>query len=310
MECNGPGSSENRSRPIRIVLAIALALAPFVAALIRFTQTGTDTGYFWVALGAFLGALTVMLIGRAGTQSKNVVFRLAAVAFLVSTLLAVLAARLLGAKAAFDGVLVNSAELVERTWRVWAARHHLDAEKVIAVAHGRRTVETVGILAPHLAVDAEVAALESSEMITSEGVYEIPGARELLEKLPSERWAVVTSGIRAVAEFRIRLTGLPMPSVMICAEDLSRGKPDPEGYLTAALRLGRASKDCIVIEDAPAGIEAAHNAGMRVIAIAATYPADQLSAADLVVERLIDLTAVWKPNYGVIELNGRPASIQ
>jgi sugar-phosphatase len=203
-----------------------------------------------------------------------------------------------------DGVLVNSAELVERTWRGWAARHQLDAERVIAVAHGRRTVETVRILAPHLMVDAEVAALESGEAVTSDGIYEIPGAREMLEMLPPDRWAIVTSGIRAIAEFRIRHTGLPMPSVMICAEDLSRGKPDPEGYLTAGLRLGRASKDCVVIEDAPAGIEAAHNAGMRVIAIAATYPADQLRAADLVVERLTDLSVSWNQNQRVIEISG------
>jgi mannitol-1-/sugar-/sorbitol-6-phosphatase len=209
-----------------------------------------------------------------------------------------------------DGVLVNSAELVERTWRVWAARHQLDADKVIAVAHGRRTIETVRIIAPQLNVDAEVAALESSEMITSEGVYEIPGARELLEMLPSERWAVVTSGIRAVAEFRIWYTGLPMPSVMICAEDLSRGKPDPEGYLTAAMRIGQPPKDCIVIEDAPAGIEAAHNAGMRAIAIAATYPAEQLAAADLVVERLTDLSVVLNQNQEVIEVNGPPSLAQ
>jgi sugar-phosphatase len=209
-----------------------------------------------------------------------------------------------------DGVLVNSADLVEKTWRVWAARHQLDFEKVMAVAHGRRTVETVRIVAPHLPVDAEVAALESSEIITSEGVYEIPGARELLEMLPSETWAVVTSGIRAVAEFRIRLTGLPMPSVMICADDISHGKPDPEGYLAAAMQLGQPPKDCIVIEDAPAGIEAAHNAGMRAIAIAATYAAEQLSTADLVVERLTDLSAVWNATQGIIELNGRPAPIR
>jgi hypothetical protein len=94
-------ASENRSRPIRIVLAVALALAPFGAALIRFTQTGTDVRYFWVALAAFLGALMVMLIGKGGTQRKDVVLRLSAVAFVVSTLLAVLAARLLGATAAF-----------------------------------------------------------------------------------------------------------------------------------------------------------------------------------------------------------------
>lgn len=209
-----------------------------------------------------------------------------------------------------DGVLVNSAELVERTWRVWAGRHQLDAEKVIAVAHGRRTIETVRLVAPQLSPEVEVAALESGEAITSDGVYEIPGARELLEMLPYERWAVVTSGIRAIAEFRIRHIGLPMPSVMICADDISRGKPDPEGYLTAAMRLGQPPRDCIVIEDAPAGIEAAHNAGMRVIAIASTYPADRLSAGDLVVERLTDLSLIWNPNQGVIDVNGRPSSVQ
>jgi hypothetical protein len=101
MEANVPGTFENRSRPIRIVLAIALALAPFVAALIRFIQTGKDVRYFWIALAAFLGALMVMLIGKAAMQMKKVVLRLAAIAFLVSTLLAVLAARLLGATAAF-----------------------------------------------------------------------------------------------------------------------------------------------------------------------------------------------------------------
>lgn len=154
-----------------------------------------------------------------------------------------------------DGVLVNSAECVERTWRNWAARHRIDPEKVIAYAHGRRTIETVQLVAPELSVDAELATLEHSEAMTSEGAYEIPGARELLEMLPADRWAVVTSGVRAVAEFRVRYTRLPTPSIMICAEEISRGKPDPEGYLTAAARLGRSPEDCIVIEDAPAGIE-------------------------------------------------------
>ena len=101
MEANGPGMSENRSRPLRVALAVALGLAPFGAALIRLTQTGNDVRYFWVALAAFLGALMVMLIGKARTRRKDVVLRLSAIAFLVSTLLAVLAARLLGARAAF-----------------------------------------------------------------------------------------------------------------------------------------------------------------------------------------------------------------
>jgi hypothetical protein len=101
MEASAPDAFQNRRRPIRVVLGVLLAIAPFVAALIRFTQTGTDVRYFWVALAAFLGALAVMLIGKAGTQTKKVVLRLAAMAFLVSTLLAVLAARLAGANAAF-----------------------------------------------------------------------------------------------------------------------------------------------------------------------------------------------------------------
>jgi sugar-phosphatase len=189
-----------------------------------------------------------------------------------------------------DGVLVDSAERVERTWRAWAARHNLDPERVLAFAHGRRTLETIQLVAPELSSAAEAAALESSEAMGAEGVYEIEGARELLQSLPPDRWAVVTSGIRAVAEFRTRLTRLPMPQVMICAADISRGKPDPEGYLAAADRLGFESKDCIVIEDAPAGIEAAHNAGMRVIAIATTYPADRLQDADATIRRLSDLT--------------------
>jgi sugar-phosphatase len=206
-----------------------------------------------------------------------------------------------------DGVLVNSAECVERTWRNWAARHRIDPEKVIAHAHGRRTIETVQLVAPELSVDAELATLEHSEAMTSEGVYEIPGARELLEMLPADRWAVVTSGVRAVAEFRVRYTRLPTPSIMICAEEISRGKPDPEGYLTAATRLGRSPEDCIVIEDAPAGIEAAHNAGMRAIAIAGTYPAHRLGEAAAVVEQLSDLTILYDGAQILINMDSRQA---
>lgn len=189
-----------------------------------------------------------------------------------------------------DGVLVDSAERVEKTWRDWAARHRLDAQRVIAAAHGRRTVETVALVAPHLSVDAELRALETNEATKSDGVYEIAGARDLLQRLPPSRWAIVTSGIRAVAEFRILHTGLPAPAVMICAEEITRGKPDPEGYLAAAGRLGFSPADCVVIEDAPPGIDAAKAAGMRAIAIATTYPPERLEAADLVVARLADLS--------------------
>jgi sugar-phosphatase len=191
-----------------------------------------------------------------------------------------------------DGVLVDSAECVERTWRNWALRHHLDPEHVIAHAHGRRTIETVRLVAPGLNAEAELAELEASEALTSEGIHEVSGARELLERMASGRWAVVTSGTRAVAEFRLRLMRLPIPPVMICADEIERGKPDPEGYLVAATRLGQLPADCIVIEDAPSGIDAARGAGMRVLAIASTYPPERLAAADAVVRDLADLKVV------------------
>jgi mannitol-1-/sugar-/sorbitol-6-phosphatase len=188
-----------------------------------------------------------------------------------------------------DGVLVDSAECVERTWRAWSSRHGLNAEDVIAVAHGRRTIETVRKVAPHLDAPSEVVALEEREAMTSEGIYEIEGALDLLARIPQERWAIVTSGTRAIASFRLNLVGLPIPRVMVCADEISHGKPHPEGYLTAAARLGFAAAECVVIEDTPPGIAAAHAGGMRAIAIAATYPAGDLSDADVIVERLADL---------------------
>jgi sugar-phosphatase len=186
-------------------------------------------------------------------------------------------------------VLVDSAERVERTWRDWATRHGLDPDAVMRVAHGRRTLETVPLVAPHLDVAREVAALAAVESTTTDGVYEVPGARELLERLPADAWAVVTSGVRSVATLRIRHTRLPMPRVLVCADEIDRGKPDPQGYLVAAERLGRAPADCIVIEDAPAGLEAARAAGMRSIGIAGTYPAEALGLANLVVASLAEL---------------------
>lgn len=188
-----------------------------------------------------------------------------------------------------DGVLVDSAEVVERTWQRWAARHGLDPADVIRTAHGRRTIETVRLLAPHLAADEEVAALAASESTETDGVHEVPGARELLASLPRGSWAVVTSGIRPVAELRLRHTGLPTPPVLVTADQVRHGKPHPEGYLTAAARLGVGPARCMVIEDAPPGIEAAHAAGMRVVAVASTYDAEALAGADAVAPALSSL---------------------
>ena len=194
-----------------------------------------------------------------------------------------------------DGVLVDSAELVERTWRRWAARHGLDSDAVVHAAHGRRTIETVHSVAPHLAADDEVAALAASESAETNGVYEVAGARELLASLPPASWAIVTSGIRPVAELRIRHTRLPMPAVLVTADQVRHGKPHPEGYLAAATRLGVDATRCIVIEDTPPGIEAAHAAGMRAVGIASTYRPEALATADLVISELSSLRIESSP---------------
>lgn len=203
-----------------------------------------------------------------------------------------------------DGVLVDSTQCVEGTWRNWAERHGLDGDDVIERAHGRRTMETVRLVAPHLSAEEEVAELVAIESVQTEGVYRIDGAKELLANLPEGSWAVVTSGVRAVAELRLRHVGLPIPEVMVCADEITRGKPHPEGYLVAASQLGVAPGDCVVIEDAPPGIEAAQAAGMRTVAITTTYPADRLSAADIVVDALTALEMT--PHGGGLRLTASP----
>jgi len=189
-----------------------------------------------------------------------------------------------------DGVLVDSIMSVEHTWRLWAVRHGLDLDAILSAAHGRRAVDTVHLVAPHLDAAAEVVALAAQEATATQGLSEVAGASSLLAGLPPDRWAVVTSGDRPVAEHRLQHVGLPMPRVMICGDEVSRGKPDPEGYLAAAAKLGIAPGACVVVEDAPSGIEAAHNAGMRVIAVAATHTPERLQAADAVIETLSALT--------------------
>jgi sugar-phosphatase len=117
----------------------------------------------------------------------------------------------------------------------------------------------------------------------------MPGAAALLARLPARHWAVVTSGVRAVALARLRACALPVPPLLVAADEIERGKPDPEGYLTAARRLGMAPADCVVIEDAPPGVAAAGAAGMRCVALTTTHAAPALGGADVVVPTLAEL---------------------
>ena len=188
-----------------------------------------------------------------------------------------------------DGVLVDSTRSVERQWRIWAAEHGLDVKTLLAVTHGLRTSETLARVAPHLNIQSEVDRIEAREAADTEGVEVMPGARELVASIPMDRWAVVTSGTRLLATARLNLARIPIPGVLVTAEDVVNGKPDPEPYRKGAERLGLNSSECIVIEDAPAGIASGRAAGARVIGFAGTYPAGDLHVADAVVRSLADI---------------------
>ena len=188
-----------------------------------------------------------------------------------------------------DGVLVDSTGSVTRQWRRWAEEQNLDPQKVVEIAHGVRTIEIVRKLAPHLEAEAEVVRLEKREADDHEGVAVMPGAAELLNAIPQGRWCVVTSGTRYLATSRLKLANLPTPKVLVSADDVSKGKPDPEPYLMGAKLLGMIPAECLVIEDAPAGIRAAHAGGMKAIGITSTYPASALQEADAVVQKLTQI---------------------
>jgi mannitol-1-/sugar-/sorbitol-6-phosphatase len=180
-------------------------------------------------------------------------------------------------------VLVDSLASVNRTWTWWASLHGLDPSPFIE-GHGRRTREAIAELAPELDADAEAALVEDREATDTAGVVALPGAQALLGS--PRRLAIVTSGSSQLAHARLRAAGLPVPDVLITAESVARGKPDPEPYLLAAARLGLRPGDCTVFEDAPAGVQAGKAAGMRVVGVTTTVNAEELAAADVVVPNL------------------------
>ena len=185
-----------------------------------------------------------------------------------------------------DGVLVDSAMCVERHWRRWAAEHGLDPDEIMRFVHGRPTGETIRRVAPNLPAEAVAARLNAREVFDVDGVVAIPGAARLVRSLPPDTWAITTSGTRDTAVTRLRHTGLPRPSVLITADDVTRGKPDPEAYVLAATRLDAAPRRCVVVEDAPAGISAGRAAGMRVVAVETTHARAALGEADARAARL------------------------
>jgi sugar-phosphatase len=186
-----------------------------------------------------------------------------------------------------DGTLVDSREIVERLWLQWAAEHGLSADAILAVAHGRRTLETIQLVAPHLATPEEAARLDAREAEEDGHETAIPGAAVLLNALPPDRWAVVTSAGRTLARARLAAVGLPLPRTLVGADDVVRGKPSPEGYLRAVSLMGVPAVRCVVLEDTPAGAQAGRAAGARVVGLRTTFPS--VDGCDFLVRDLRDV---------------------
>ncbi|MER6525922.1 HAD-IA family hydrolase [Streptomyces sp. NPDC001508] len=192
-----------------------------------------------------------------------------------------------------DGTLVSSLESVRRCWTRLAQEYGLtEAEFGRVELHGRTAAEIIADLLPAEAVPGAVARIERLEVedVAQGGVRLLPGTRDFLDSLPADRWAVVTSATRRLAEARLDAVGI-RPKALITADDVTRGKPDPEPYLLAARHLGVDPARCVVFEDAPAGLRAARAAGMATVALATTHPAHEL-VADLVVKDLSALSAL------------------
>ena len=171
-----------------------------------------------------------------------------------------------------DGTVINSIPATERVWSAWARRHGLDVATFLPTMHGKRGIDTIRQLAlPGVDAEAEARAIERAEIEDVDGVVAIAGAQRFLAALPAGRWGIVTSAPVALAKRRLSAAGLPLPQVIVTAEDVERGKPAPDGYRLGAERLGFAAADCLVFEDVPAGILAGESAGASVVVMTATH---------------------------------------
>lgn len=201
-----------------------------------------------------------------------------------------------------DGVLINSTPAVARVWRRWAVERGFNPEEVVARAHGRPSLTTVREYLPNSDHEAENREVERREIADLEGVVPLPGALHLLSSLPKDRWTIVTSCTRPLAEVRIRAAGLPLPQKMITSTDITNGKPHPEPYLKGAAMLGFPAHQCIVLEDVPAGVRSGKAAGCRVIAFRTTVQDTLLrdAGADHILNNCADIEVASAPKDGLI----------
>ena len=191
-----------------------------------------------------------------------------------------------------DGTLVDSSAVVERVWREVAAEFGADADVILAHCHGRLDTDIVGEFFRPETAGAALLMVSSLESAALDGVVAMEGARELLAALAPGDWAAVTSGPRQLMTGRLRVSGLPVPAVFVTADDVSAGKPDPQGFLIAAAALGAPPGACVVVEDSPAGIAAGKAAGALVVGVTSTHRRDALTAADVIIGGLPELLGV------------------
>lgn len=205
-----------------------------------------------------------------------------------------------------DGVLVDSTGADERCWLRWAQHHGMEGSFSIHSTHGRRAVDTIRVLRPDLDPYVELRRLEDFDAEDPGGSSALPGATALLAALPAHSWAIVTSAPGRLAKTRLQFAGIGLPDHVVSADDVSRGKPDPEPYELGAGRLGLHPSECLVIEDSPAGIKAGKAAGCTTLAVLSSHGIDALVEADWVVPSL-DYVVAFPGQDGMIAIHCRSA---
>jgi sugar-phosphatase len=209
-----------------------------------------------------------------------------------------------------DGILVSSMGSVERSWSRWAELRGLGPEHTCKIAHGRRAIDTVTVLAPHLDPEVELKVIEDLEVEDNEGLSVLPGVLDLLAALPpnqgSPRWTVVTSATERLARVRMAVGGIPAPERLITADFVTRGKPHPEPFLAGAALLGIPPEDCVVFEDSASGAKAGRDAGCQVVATTFSHPVESLDAAHYLVTDLTGMKVRLLPSDEGLELTFTP----
>ena len=194
-----------------------------------------------------------------------------------------------------DGVLVSSIGSVNRCWRRWAAHYGVPDAATYEVPHGRRAIDIVKELRPDIDPVEGLNFIEDMEIEDTADLIVLPGVKSLLESLPPDRWAIVTSATRRLLLGRLQAAGLPVPAFIITADMVENGKPHPEPYQRGAALLNLTPAECIVVEDAPSGIGAGVAAGSRVLAVVTSHTIGELGQAAWIVPSLEHVTAVASP---------------